>query len=397
MSANLSANSDVTGFVFTTGVNDDVVFREDFGGFVTFTGSLITDAGLVDGEAYTGDQVAAAMKTAMETVAPAYKFAVSYDEMNGLFSVTNDAVNAVSLEFRWGDPGSTASSLIGFRSNSGTIVAGATDINNDVGDVTAGAFDVTRPVETSNFSTSVTVYDSLGNSHQTAIYFRKSDVSTTGNTWNWYAVVDAADSASGLTEVQANGTLDFDTNGALNSESMVTYPLLSGGFDFTGGATLGQAISFDFGNSITEGSTGLDGVTQYGESSALFAQSQDGYGFGTLSRTFIDTSGVIMGVFTNGTTRAMGQIALAKFNNPAELFKTGGNLYTQTNSSGDPLLAAAGSSNVGTVHSNTLELSTVDIAEEFVKMITAQRGFQANSRVITTSDEMLVELVNLKR
>jgi flagellar hook protein FlgE len=93
----------------------------------------------------------------------------------------------------------------------------------------------------------------------------------------------------------------------------------------------------------------------------------------------------------------MGQIALANFNNPEALGSAGQNLFIETTTSGEPLVRAAGSAEVGTIHSNALELSTVDIAEEFVKMISAQRGFQANSRVITTTDEMLNELVNLKR
>jgi flagellar hook protein FlgE len=397
MVANLDSDAPVTGFVFNSGVNDAIRFTIDpLGVPVAYTASVITDAGLVSGNAYTGDQVANAIKSAMENVTPGYKFSVLYDELSGTFTVTNDATNP-SARLDWSNIASTASSLLGFGNDSAVLAPGGSDTNNGVGDFTAGAFDVTQPTKTSNFSTAVTVYDSLGNAHQVAIYFRKSTADLAGNTWSWYAVVDETDSASGNTEVQAYGTLDFDTNGALYSESGTTYPLVSGGFDFAGGSSQGQAITFDFGDSITEASNGLSGITQYGQASAVYNQTQDGYAVGNLQRTYIDTNGVIMGVFSNGKTRAMGQIALATFNNPAALSKTGKNLYAESNSSGEAIVRAAGTPGVGIVHSNTLELSTVDIAEEFVKMITAQRGFQANSRVISTTDEMLAELVNLKR
>jgi len=259
------------------------------------------------------------------------------------------------------------------------------------------AFDVDDPDNTSNFSSSITVYDSLGNAHVINIYFRKASESASGNTWEWYAVVSASDSESGSTEVQAQGTLTFNTNGALSSESSITYPLASGGFDFTGGATQGQQISFDFGESISEGGTGLEGTTQFGSNSTTIFQSQDGYASGFLQTITISQEGIITGVFTNGQTRSVAQIALAKFMAPTELTKMGGNLYAESYGSGQPIISTPGESGMGKVLSNTLELSNVDLAEEFVKMILSQRGFQANSRIITTTDELLTELVNIKR
>lgn len=257
------------------------------------------------------------------------------------------------------------------------------------------AFDVTDPNNTSNFSSSITVYDSLGNDHVINIYFRKSAESSSGNTWEWFAVVDASDSASGSTEIQAQGTLTFDTNGALKSESSITYP--TGGFDFTGGATQNQIIAFNFGTSITEGGSGLDGVTQFGSSSATIFQSQDGYAAGSLKNLTISQDGTITGVFTNGQTRAIAQIALAKFLAPTGLTKMGKNLYAESNESGQPVIGTPGGAGLGQILSNTLELSNVDLAEEFVKMIMSQRGFQANSRIVSTTDELMQELVNLKR
>lgn len=260
------------------------------------------------------------------------------------------------------------------------------------------AFDVTDPNSTSNFSSSITVYDSLGNGHIVNLYFRKDTETALGNTWEWFGVVNGTDTASGATEVQAQGTLDFTNNGELDVESAVTYNLASGGFDFNGGAAAGQVIDFDFGTSITtDGGSGLDGTTQFGAASTTSFQSQDGYSSGSLKSITIGIDGIMTGIFTNGQTRGIAQIALAKFISPTGLTKMGKGLYAESVGSGQPIISTPGNSGTGTVLSNTLELSNVDLAEEFVKMILSQRGFQANSRVISTSDELMVELVNLKR
>jgi flagellar hook protein FlgE len=260
------------------------------------------------------------------------------------------------------------------------------------------AFSLATPDATSNFSSSMTVFDSLGNDHVVNIYFRKATESATGNTWQWYSVVAANESASGSAEIQAQGTLGFDNNGRLDTESAITYPLASGGFDFSGGAAAGQIISFDFGTSITTDSgTGLDGTTQFGAASATSFQNQDGYSSGSLKSITIGQDGVMTGIFTNGQTRGIAQVALAKFTAPTELTKVGKGLYNESNNSGQPVIGTPGNSGIGTVLSNTLELSNVDLAEEFVRMIFAQRGFQANSRIVSTSDELMMELVNLKR
>ncbi len=118
------------------------------------------------------------------------------------------------------------------------------------------------PDDTSNYLISVSVNDSLGIGHDITVYFRKSVEAASGNTWEWYAVVDAADSLSGITEIQAQGTLNFTNTGALNFESAMTFNLVSGGFDFAGDAAPGQIIALDFGTSIAEGGGGLNGTTQ---------------------------------------------------------------------------------------------------------------------------------------
>ncbi|MCP3677274.1 MAG: flagellar hook protein FlgE [Deltaproteobacteria bacterium] len=391
ITANLQSDDGITGFVFTSGSNEDIYFSPD-GGTNYYTADLLAAGGLQAGTPYTGGQVAAAIKTSMEAADPGTNtYTVTYDDAAGAFTITNDTGNA-PLVVDWSNAASTAETLLGFSAvSSGIIAAGS----NDISDLTAGAFDVNNATSTSNFSTAITTFDSLGNSHQVNLHFRKSLSGLGGNTWEWFAVVNGTDTTSGSDEVQAQGTINFDNNGALNSESSITYP--TGGFDFSGGATQNQTIAFDFGNNITAGGTGVDGVTQYGQAFAIYNQQQDGYASGSLQSIGVEPDGTLTGIFSNGRTRALGQVTLATFANPASLTSMGKNLFAESTDSGVALSGVPETSGRGSIHSNALEQSTVDIAEEFVKMIAAQRGFQANSRIITTTDEILVELVNLKR
>lgn len=138
-------------------------------------------------------------------------------------------------------------------------------------------------------------------------------------------------------------------------------------------------------------------ISQFSRSSTVDYYSVDGNFDGTLNSYSISASGEIYGVFSNGQAQLLGQIALANFNNPSGLTKAGNNLYAVSNNSGDPTVGIAGDEGLGTLRGAALEMSNVDLSEEFAEMIVAQRGFQANTRMITTSDEILQELVNLKR
>lgn len=140
-------------------------------------------------------------------------------------------------------------------------------------------------------------------------------------------------------------------------------------------------------------------LTQYGGESTLQAANGDGYAAGTLdlAKLTIDQGGIIIGGFTNGKTQNLGQVALAVFNNPGGLTKAGENLFAKSNNSGDAQIGTGGSGGRGTFTAGTLEMSNVDLAQQFSDMIITQRGFQANSKIITTTDEMLEQLANLKR
>lgn len=269
-------------------------------------------------------------------------------------------------------------------------------------------FDINDKANTSHFSTALSVYDSLGNEHLVTVYFTKVYEDTaggSGNYWQWNAVADGVAGNA----VMGRGYLQFDSSGALVAENVAdmnidpTDPLGLGlpsaisDFDFLGGVTQNQSIAFDFGTGTANSGSGLDGTTQFGSSSGTLFQSQDGYASGALKSLGINQDGIISGLYTNGQTRTIGQVVLGSFNNPHGLTKMGKNMYGESYDSGQSIIGAPSSGGRGRLLSNSLELSNVDLAEEFVKLITAQRGFQANSRIITTTDEMLGELVTLKR
>jgi flagellar hook protein FlgE len=264
-------------------------------------------------------------------------------------------------------------------------------VNLDVNEtVIANPWDVNTPADTSNYSTPITVYDALGNSHLVSVYFRKLN----NTTWDWHAVLDQGElegGTAGVNQEVASGSLVF-TDGRLQSEALST-PFTAQFFGTSGA----QTIAMDFGQSLSEGGTGLDGSTEFAGGSTTKFLSQDGFSQGNLISIQIDEEGVVSGIFSNGQSRSLYQVALARFTSPWGLTSIGGNLFSETTNSGPPIVGQAGSSGLGQIASNSLELSNVDLATEFVEMIKTQQAFDANSRVITTTDEMLQEVVNLKR
>ncbi|MFZ3013104.1 MAG: flagellar hook protein FlgE [Nitrospira sp.] len=297
------------------------------------------------------------------------------------------------------------------RATTTALVAANLRSNTTIGPT----FQLSNPSGTSNFSTSITVFDTLGNGHLLSTYYTK----TAANTWEYNVVaalpdINVAgyhaanqDTTLGIVRV-GTGTLTFGTNGTLLNESVVTRyddgtaAGTAGAaqgqlqIDFVG-ATANQLITMDFGSNTTSGGNGLDGTTQFGAESALVQQTQDGYAAGSLQAFSVDSKGIISGRFSNGQLRALAQVVLSRFPDPIGLTRTGKNTFAQSGNSGQPVNGTPDSAGLGRVLSNSLELSNVDLGESFIDMIAAQRGFQANSRVITTSDEILQELVNLKR
>jgi len=255
--------------------------------------------------------------------------------------------------------------------------------NLDATSSIGAAFALATPEDTSNFTSTLTIYDSLGTPHVLNVYYRKNQTISVANgfagghgalggtEWQWYGVLAADETQSGSAEIAAYGTLEFNSAGQLYDETLTATD-----FDFAGGATQSQSIGFDFGDSIIDSGTGLAGSTQFGADSTTSYLLQDGFSAGAMKNVTIDSNGVMVGIFTNGQTKNVAQITLAKFISSEGLLKMGDNLYAQSFDSGQPIITQAGSTGTGNIISNTLELSNVDLASEFVKMIIMQRGYQ---------------------
>ncbi len=225
-------------------------------------------------------------------------------------------------------------------------------------------------------SLNMTVYDSLGHPHEVVLTFTR----TGPDTWSW-----TASTAEAGVAVTGSGTLTFDADGRVTAGAGGTIQVT-----YTPG-TLGyapqspQTINVDFGSlTQTAGATNLTAET-------------DGNSPGSFSTFSIANNGAIYGIYSNGQRRLLGQIALARFVNPGGLMHVGSNLYDLSPNAGDPQVGTAGTGGRGEILSGVLEMSNVDLAREFTNLIMAERGFQANARVLTASDELLQELANIKR
>jgi flagellar hook protein FlgE len=224
----------------------------------------------------------------------------------------------------------------------------------------------------------VNLFDSLGHAHQVTVTFTKT--SNTANTWSWsVSTTEAGVSVSG------SGTLSFDPSTGAYTDVNGASPDGTITLNLSNGAASPQAVNVDFGN-----------LTQVAADSSVDGPA-DGLAPGSLTSFTIGADGTVTGVYSNGLQKVLGQLATASFTNPQGLMRQGGNVFTTSPNSGTPVVGAPGSGGRGQVSSGFLEMSNVDLAQEFTNMIMAERGFQASSRVITTSDEILQELVNLKR
>ena len=227
----------------------------------------------------------------------------------------------------------------------------------------------------------ITVYDSTGAPHNLQLTFTK----TATGAWDW------APACSTATVTPAgSGTVTFSNTGSISS---FTYPGAGSGVTLTptgGGAPFTVAINPGTIN-------GIDGLASFTNPSNAVISSQNGYQAGSLQSISVDPRGVITGYFTNGVSRSLAQISLAQFTNPSGLLRSGDNTYLESANSGGPVVGFAGGTITSSITPGALEGSNVDISAEFTNMIIAQRGFQANARVISTADDMLNELVNLRR
>ncbi len=233
------------------------------------------------------------------------------------------------------------------------------------------------------FSTGIQIYDSLGGSHLVTVTFTR-----TAAGWDWDATIPGADTGAAAPTSVGTGSITFDENGVLTppaaTPTLSIAGLVNGAADMT--------VNF---NMVDD--NGVGRLTGYAATSATTATTQNGYSSGQLRGFSIDSKGIITGVYDNGLSQPLAQLALASFPNPEGLQKYKGNTFAAITSSGEPSIGTAGAGGRGTISGSALEQSNVDIATEFTGLIVAQRGYQASSRVITTTDELYQDAINIKR
>jgi flagellar hook protein FlgE len=250
--------------------------------------------------------------------------------------------------------------------------------------------------------TNMMVYDDQGNEHNLKVFMWKSDMN------KWTASVAMSDSDQLSVDVVGKGqntTVPNNKRFEVNFSPDGKITAVSDGVDVENGGQLNVNISFRTPGEpapktiqMRLGTAGaVDGVTQYASDFTTKAIEQDGYKMGYMEAFAIDASGKITGTFSNGMKQQLGQIAMANFNNAAGLEKAGSSYFTQSNNSGNAMIGESGIAGLGAIHAGMLEMSNVDLADQFTDMIVTQRGFQANSRSITTADQILQELLSLKR
>ena len=257
-----------------------------------------------------------------------------------------------------------------------------------LGGVNPPAFDPADPAGSATFTQDITVFDSLGTPRQVTMYFnRVSDIE-----WGWNLMADSDEVVSGDTNpetVIASGLLTFDTSGDLVTEARNDPP---GPINFVGAAP-DQVINLSFTGSSNRSLSRAPNQ----DNSSVNSLSQDGFPSGNYVGMQVQDNGTIVGEYDNGQQVTVGRLALADFANQTGLSRVGASIFLATPDSGEAVVGFAGAGGRGTLQGNQLEQSNVDLSEEFVKLITDQRGYQAQSRTITTADELLSETVNLKR
>ncbi|THF64182.1 flagellar hook protein FlgE [Pseudothauera rhizosphaerae] len=264
-------------------------------------------------------------------------------------------------------------------------------------DITSFLNATSIPVDSYNYTTSMTVHDSLGNSSMLNLYFVRQSDPVTGdplNTWDVYArldndvVPDPADPTVNLgLPLEHLGEIAFTEFGVPD-------------------ATVADNGIFSMSRTAAELGTGADALafsldlsksTQWNSANGVTtAPRQDGYSTGRLTSLSVSSTGVLQGTYSNGQTRAIGMLALAEFSAPQGLISLGGNMWAESYDSGEPAVGAPGTGVLGSVTSGQVEESNVDLTEELVNMIIQQRNYQANAQSIRTQDQLLQTLVNLR-
>jgi flagellar hook protein FlgE len=392
ITGNNIANSSTTGFkssraefvdVFATsfaginktavggGVKLEAVTQEFTQGSIDFTGNTLDLA--INGKGFF-----LLSDTGTDTVSRAGAFQV---EQNGYIVNSQNqrlqvypALDPAGNAFNLGTPRdlqlTTGSSAPRATSSIDTIY----NLQADAPDLVAVTFDRNDPA-TYSYSNSVTIFDSLGSSHISTQYFSK----TGANQWEVRQYVDG-NQVTLNSGADTFSTLSFNADGSLNSGGTISY----------------DAYTLNNGANPLTLTTDLTNSTQFGGSYSITSLSQDGFTTGLLSEIQVDEMGVIGARFTNGQSQALGKLALVDFTNPNGLVQLGDNAWAESFESGPMQLSQAGAGNLGLIQSGSLETSNVDIGEQLLNLIMAQRNFQANAQVITTADAISQTIINIR-
>jgi flagellar hook protein FlgE len=272
-----------------------------------------------------------------------------------------------------GAPGDININTAATKPQQTTAVGAVLNLDSRASAIPAGSFNM-NDSSTYNNSSTVNVYDSLGNTHSLQTYY----VKTSSGSWDVYASSDGQ--PIGTAPV---GKLNFKSDGSIDT---ATSPMP---FNVPVNTSSGAATPFNVKLDFT-------GSSQFGSNFGVTTLTQDGYSAGSLASFSVGNDGVITGNYTNGKTSTLGQVVLAGFKNPNGLESLGNNAWAETSTSGSPLVGSPNSGNLGVLQSSAVEESNVDLTSELVAMITAQRAYQANAQTIKTEDQIMQTLVNLR-
>lgn len=320
----------------------------------------------------------------------AFNSPVSFNMPVNATTTMGDLINAINANFAGATASIDAAGILSVRSNAtgvNKLTVSVNEIAGNTGGMNWGnhTFAVTTVGKDGDtVKTGIQIFDNQGSGHNLNLVFQKQ----ANNTWSMTAQINPGE---GVIIDDLVSSIQFNQDGSFQQATGTGVGDANISVQFNGFSSVTR-IGFNFGTN-----SGFDGLTQVGGTSSAVATGQDGFAAGFLTSLAVGQDGVMNGIFTNGRTLPIAQIAIAAFANPSALSRAGGNYYELTSESGPALLGAGLSGGRGSVEQKALESSNVDVALEFTRLIIAQRGFQVNARMITASDQILQELANILR
>lgn len=307
----------------------------------------------------------------------------------GKFEITNPGGGADAYDINLAITGMNANSIVGGGITENVRFTRSMEALNSTLPVATGGKAFSQSFNAATHSSSIDIFDSLGSKHTLRMEFRKTSLDTsTGSTWDMLVTVPAPATIDTVAPTNEKiGSVRFNNDG-----SLATYNPPNISFSGNNGSAPNQQVALSFGTA-----NAFDGMTSFDSASSTSGISQDGYTGGDLVGIRIDQSGTLVGSFSNGRSFGLAQVAMAKFTNNEGLGTEGGNVFIQSANSGDPIIGTAATAGRGFIQSSALEASNVDLSRALTQLIIIQRGFQANGKTITTSDQLLQTLIGLKQ